>query len=324
VKVGIVGAGMVGATAAHALVLRGSCDEIVLVDRNRELADAQAEDLLHATPFAHPLRVRAGDYDDLAGAGVVVLAAGVAQRPGETRLELLGRNAEVFAAIVPPVLEHCPDAVLLVATNPVDVMTDVAARLSGFPAGQVLGSGTILDTARFRALIGAHLDVSPKSVHANVLGEHGDSEVPCWSSAAVGGVPLAAYAARIGRPIDEAARQRIDDGVRRAAYRIIAGKGATWFGIGAGLARLVHAVATDERAVLTVSVPTAGFDPAIEVPLSLPRIVGARGATEAVMPDLDAAEREALAKSAGIIRDAVAALRGGCQGNASRTVSEGN
>src|SRR5689334_6109072 len=177
---------MVGATAAHALVLRGSCDEIVLVDRNRELAAAQAEDLLHATPFAHPLRVRAGEYADLAGAGVVVLAAGVAQRPGETRLELLGRNADVFAAIVAPVLEHCPDAVLLVATNPVDVMTDVAARLSGLPVGRVIGSGTVLDTARFRALIGAHLGVSPKSVHANVLGEHGDSEVPCWSSAAVG------------------------------------------------------------------------------------------------------------------------------------------
>ena len=188
-KVGIVGAGMVGSAAANALVMRGAASEVVLVDQNPKRAQAEAEDILHAVPFAHITRVRAGGFSDLGGAGAVILAAGVSQRPGESRLELLGRNAEVFGTIVPEVLAAAPDAILLVATNPVDVMTEVATRLSGLAPERVIGSGTILDTARFRALLGADLEVSPKSVHAYVLGEHGNSEVLCWSVADVGGIP---------------------------------------------------------------------------------------------------------------------------------------
>lgn len=177
----------------------------------------------------------------------MVLAAGVAQRPGETRLQLLDRNAQVFAQVVPRVLEAAPEAVLLVATNPVDVMTQVAYRLSGLPPGRVVGSGTILDTARFRALLAEYLRVAPQSVHAYVLGEHGDSEVLVWSSAQVGGVPLLEFAEARGRALSPEDRARIDEGVRRAAYRIIEGKGATYYGIGAGLARLVRAILTDEK-----------------------------------------------------------------------------
>lgn len=308
-KVAVIGAGMVGASAAFSMVMRGAASEVVLVDRNRALAEAQAQDILHATPFAYPVRVTAGDYADMAGSGVVVLSAGVSQKPGETRLELLDRNAAVFAAIIPEILRHTPDAVLLVATNPVDIMTEVATRLSGLPPSRVIGSGTILDTARYRALLAEFLGISAKSVHAWVLGEHGDSEVLCWSSASVGAIPVAALARQHGRPLAETDRQAIDQGVRGAAYKIIAGKGATWFGIGAGIARLVQAIAADERAVLTVSALTPEVEGVRDVALSLPRVVGATGAGEALWPDLDESERLALKRSAETLKAASDAIQ---------------
>ena len=304
-KVAIVGAGQVGSTAAYAMTIRGSASEVVLIDKNEELAAAHAEDILHATPFAHPARVSAGGPDAAADADVVVLTAGVSQRDGETRLDLLGRNAAVFRELLPPLLRTAPDALLVVATNPVDVMTQVAVRVSGFPAGRVIGSGTILDTARFRALLGDLLDVSSQSVHAYVLGEHGDSEVLAWSSARISGVPLDSFSPDA---VSEAARGRVDDAVRRAAYRIIAGKGATFHGIGAGLARIVEAVRDDERVVLTVSTLTAEFDGVREVAFSLPRVLGAEGVTHTLEPDLAPAERDALRRSAELLKEAASQL----------------
>src|SRR5579859_1648421 len=179
-KIGIVGSGLVGATAAYALVMRGIGGEIVLIDKNADRARAEADDIFHAVPFAHPMKVYAGDYPQLAGSGIVVISAGVNQRPGETRLQLLERNAAAFREVIPEILTHAPDALLVVATNPVDVMTHLTARFAGKP-GRVLGSGTTLDTARFRALIGAHLGIDPQHVHGYVVGEHGDSEVLTWS-----------------------------------------------------------------------------------------------------------------------------------------------
>ena len=305
-KVGIVGAGMVGSAAANALVLRGAASEVVLVDQNPKRALAEAEDILHAVPFAHITRVRAGGFSDLGGAGAVILAAGVSQRPGESRLELLGRNAEVFGTIVPDVLAAAPDAILLVATNPVDVMTEVATRLSGLAAERVIGSGTILDTARFRALLGAYLEVSPKSVHAYVLGEHGNSEVLCWSVADVGGIPVEDLARQLGRPFDAASRAAIDQGVRRAAYRIIEGKGATWYGIAGGLVRIVQAIGNDENSALTVSMLTATVEGVGPVALSLPRLIGRTGVVRTLSPNLAADEHAALKRSAEVVREAAA------------------
>ena len=307
-KVGIVGAGLVGSSAAYAMVLHGSAAELVLVDANEKLAAAHAEDILHATPFAHASRVSAGPASALDGAGVVVLTAGVGQRPGETRLDLLQRNAEVFRKIIPDVRRHAPDALLLVATNPVDVMTQVATRVAELPPERVIGSGTILDTARYRALLGEHLGVAPHSVHAYVLGEHGDSEVLVWSGADVGGVALETVAREFGREVTAEVRARIDEAVRRAAYRIIAGKGATYHGIGAGLARLVDAIRDDERGVYTVSTVTADCVGVHDVALSLPRVVGARGVERTLPPQLNAEEREALERSAGILKEAANAL----------------
>src|SRR6188472_4356533 len=254
-KIGVVGCGMVGSTSAYALLMSGIGREIVLVDVNRARAEAEANDISHAVPFAHPLTVRPGHYPDLNGARVVVIAGGVAQKPGETRLQLLQRNADVFRQIVPSILRHAPEAVLLVITNPVDIMTHLAAHFAaefGLPAKRVIGSGTTLDTARFRTLIGRHFDVDPHHVHAYVIGEHGDSEVLVWSQAAIAGLSLDEFAKVHGKPLTAVDRQQIDENVRRAAYQIIAGKGATYFGIGSAVARIVDVLLHDQRAILTI------------------------------------------------------------------------
>lgn len=307
-KVGIVGAGFVGSTAAYAMVFRGAATEIVLVDIDEKLARAQAEDILHATPFAEAVRIEAGDYASLDGAGAVVLACGVSQGPGESRLHLLERNAAIFEKVIGNILAHAGDPILLVAANPVDIMTQVATRLSRLPPSRVIGTGTILDTARFRSLVGEHLGVAPLSVHAYVLGEHGDSEVLVWSSADVGGIPVEDFASQVGVPIDEAARARIDDGVRRAAYRIIEGKGASYHGIGAGIAQIVEAIRDDERRLMTVSSLTQGVEGLRGTTVSLPRIVGEAGVLAELRPVLCDEEREALQRSAEILREAVASL----------------
>ncbi|MBY6113540.1 L-lactate dehydrogenase [Mameliella alba] len=301
-KIGIVGAGMVGAAAAFACVMRGAASRIVLVDIDEARARAEAEDIAHAAPFASAAQIAAGTYDDLAGARIVVLACGVGQKPGETRLQLLDRNAAVFRSVVDEVMRVCPDAILLVASNPVDIMGQVTQALSGLPPGRVIASGTILDTARFRWLLGRHLGIAPRSVHAYVLGEHGDSEVLAWSAARAGSVSVQSFAAQIRAPLSSALQAEIDEGVRRAAYTIIEGKGATWYGIGAGLARIVSAITQDEGAVLTVST----VDDVMGVQgtaCSVPRVVGAAGVTEALVPDLSSSEADALRASAEMLRD---------------------
>jgi L-lactate dehydrogenase len=304
-KVGIVGAGMVGSSAGYALAMMGIASDIVFVDKNAALAIAQAEDISHAVPFVSATTVTAGDYDALAGTRVVIIAAGVSQKPGESRLELLERNAGVFREVVAEVLRASPDAILLIASNPVDIMTQIATRLSGLPPQRVIGSGTILDTARFRSLVGRHLGIAPQSVHAYVLGEHGDSEVLAWSNARAGSVALRSFAEQVGKPLTEDERRAIDDGVRNAAYRIINGKGSTYYGIGAGLARIVKAIAQDQRDVLSVSIVTPRVADVYDVALSVPRIIGATGVSADLFPDLDDEEHAALHRSAALLKERV-------------------
>ena len=310
-KIGVVGCGMVGSTSAYALVMSGVGREIVLVDINRARAEAEANDIYHAVPFAHPLQVRAGDYADLAGAQVVVLAGGVAQKPDETRLQLLQRNADVFRQIVPSVLRAAPDAVLLVVTNPVDIMTHLAAHFAaefGVPHTRVLGSGTTLDTARFRTLIGRHFDVDPQHVHAYVIGEHGDSEVLVWSQATIAGLSLDEFVKVHGAPLTPEKRTEIDLNVRRAAYQIIAGKGATYYGIGSAVARIVDVVLHDQRAILTICSRIEGVPDCDGLTLALPHLVGGAGALTTIPLALEENERERLAKSASVLREAVSSL----------------
>jgi L-lactate dehydrogenase len=307
-KVGIVGSGFVGATAAYALVMQGVGREIVLVDKNSARAAAEADDIRHAVPFAHPLDVRAGGYEDLVGCRVVVLCAGVGQKSGETRLHLPQRNAQVFREIVPAILKEAPDAVLVVASNPVDVMTHVASTFAcdyGVPAERVLGSGTTLDTARFRSLLGGHCGVDPHHVHAYVIGEHGDSEVLTWSLATIGGMPLDEFARLRGIDLSEPVRKDIDGKVRGAAYTIITGKSATYYGIGSALARIVSVILHDQRAVMTVGAPTTNVVGIRNVTVSLPRLVGGNGVLEMFPLPLSEPETAGLAASAGVIRKAL-------------------
>jgi L-lactate dehydrogenase len=307
-KVGVVGSGLVGSTAAYALVMKGVGREIVLVDKNEARAIAEADDIRHAVPFAHALEVRAGGYPDLAGCRAVVLCAGVGQKPGETRLQLLRRNAAVFREAVPAVLRHAPEAVVIVATNPVDVMTHLAVRFAaeaGVAAGRVFGSGTTLDTARFRSLIGGHCGVDSHHVHGYVVGEHGDSEVLTWSLVTIGGMPLKAFARVRGITDPETVRQEIDEKVRRAAYTIIGGKGATYYGIGSALARIVDAVLHDQRSILTVCSPAADVAGVKDVTVALPRLVGGAGVMETFPLPVSETEQAQLRASAGVIRNAL-------------------
>ena len=307
-KTGIVGSGFVGATAAYALVMRGVGRRVVLVDQNRARAEAEADDILHAVPFAHPLEVTAGDYADLAGCKVVIVSAGVGQKPGETRLQLLGRNAQVFKQVIPSVLQHAPEATLLIATNPVDVMTHLAARFAGdfgVPSSRVIGSGTTLDTARLRSLIGRHLNVDSQHIHAYVLGEHGDSEVIPWSLVTVGGIPLEEFcnAGQISICPDD--YEAIDQRVRRAAYHIIEGKGATYYGIGSALARIVEVILQDERSILTVSTPMPDVAGVMDVTVSLPNLVGGEGILKTFFPNLSESETTAVRGSARVVRSVI-------------------
>ncbi len=310
-KIGIVGSGLVGATAAYALVMRGVGREIVLIDLNMARAQAEADDISHAVPFAHPLQVRAGNYADLQNAAVVVISAGVGQKPGETRLQLLGRNAAVFQDVVPKVLEHAPNAVLVVATNPVDVMTHLTARYAaalGVPGSRVIGTGTTLDTARFRSLLGRHLGVDAHHVHAYVLGEHGDSEVLAWSEVGIGGIPLEEFCVTESQVVDDAVKARIDQQVRRAAYSIIEGKGATYYGVGSAIAQIVNVILRDQRAILTVCTPMDEVVGVRDVTVSLPNLVGGRGVLSTCPFPLSPEETEKLRASAQVVRDAISAL----------------
>lgn len=310
-KIGIVGCGMVGSTSAFALVMAGLGREIVMVDVNRARAEAEANDIYHAVPFAHPLTIRAGDYDDLAGAAVVVIAAGVAQKEGETRLQLLQRNAAVFAQVVPSILRHAPTAVLVVVSNPVDILTHIAAHFAaklGQPHTRVIGSGTMLDTARFRALLGRHYGIDPHHVHAYVLGEHGDSEVLTWSQATIAGMHLDEFSRAQDKGLSASQKEQIENQVRHAAYQIIAGKGATYYGIGSAVARIVDVLLHDQRAILTVSCRQEGTPGLDGVTLSVPHLVGGEGVLGAIPLPLAPGEQQALAQSASVLRDSMNGL----------------
>ena len=307
-KTGIVGSGLVGSTAAYALVMRGVGRRVVLVDQNRARAESEADDILHAVPFAHPLEVTAGDYADLAGCKVVIVSAGVGQKPGETRLQLLGRNAEVFKQVIPRILEYAPQAILLIATNPVDVMTHLAARYAGefgVPSGRVIGSGTTLDTARLRSLIGRQLNIDSQHIHAYVLGEHGDSEVIPWSLVTVGGIPLEEFCTGGEISICPEDYAAIDEKVRRAAYHIIEGKGATYYGIGSAIARIVEVILQGERSILTVCTPMEDVAGVKDVTISVPNLLGGEGIIKTFIPNLNQTETTALRISADLVRSVI-------------------
>jgi L-lactate dehydrogenase len=307
-KVGIVGTGNVGVAAAYALFIQGIASELVLVDMNERRAEGEAMDLMHGQPLVGSVHVHAGSYADLRDAQVVVLTAGVSQKsPDETRLDLLNRNAVIFREIMHELDTHAPEAILVIATNPVDVLTFVSQELSTRPRNLVIGTGTLLDTARFRALLGQHYGVDPRSVHAYILGEHGDSEVPIWSNADVGGLPIYERTV-LGKPFDRAAMDRLFEQVRRAAYQIIERKGYTNTAIGVVISRIVRAVLSDDKTVFPVSVRLDGEYGIRDVCLSLPCVIGLGGVASYVLPELSEEEKEGLQTSAQVLRNSLEQL----------------
>lgn len=300
-KVAIIGAGFVGAAAGYAMVLRNSCREIVFIDSNKAKAEAEASDIQHATPVSHPVLVTSGSYTDLKGAKVVVITAGVNQRPGESRLDLIGRNVEVFKSIVPNITAIEPNAVILVATNPVDILTTVTERIAKLKPGQVIGSGTTLDTARLRALVSEQVGVDAHHVHGYVVGEHGDSEVVVWSSATVAGMPIGQFCLETNTLWTEEIQYTITENIRTAANQIIKGKGATYYGIGAVLANITERIIRNQRAILTVSAAIEKYN----VALSLPRLVGGNGIISDIGLSMNDEERKSLQSSADILSNAL-------------------
>jgi len=303
-KVVIVGAGMVGSTFAYALQIHGAAREIVLIDADRARAEAEALDLSHGAFFTPPVNVRAGDYEDCAGADVVIICAGAKQKPEQSRMDLVGTNVAICKSVVENVLAQTRDPILVVVTNPVDVLTYAALSSSGLPKGRVIGSGTVLDSARFRYLLSQHCQVDAHNVHAYVLGEHGDSEVVAWSITNIAGMKLDDYCRDCPRNCPKMERERIADRVRDSAYHIIEAKGATNFAVGLALVKITTSILRDENSVLTVSTLMSGQYGIEDVCLSVPTTLNRNGVDRVLSADLTEAELKALRSSAAAIRQA--------------------
>ncbi len=308
-KVVVVGAGAVGSTYCYALAQSGMADEIVIIDRNTELAEGQVSDLVHGQPFFPTVSIRQGSANDYIDANLIVITAGSAQKPGETRLDLLKKNASIVGGIAEEVATNNSKGVMLIVTNPVDVLTWVALKRSGWDAGRVIGSGTVLDSARFRHFIARHCDVDVHNVHAYILGEHGDSEVAAWSMTHIGGIPIDRYCPLCGGCggwKDE--RKNIEQKVRESAYHIINAKGSTHFAVGLALVKITASVLRRQNSVLTVSTLLRGEYGISNVCLSLPAVVSDTGIVRIVDGPLSESEKELLHHSAGVLKESIASL----------------
>lgn len=297
-KVAIIGCGFVGSSSAFALMQSGIFSEMVLIDVDRNRAEGEALDISHGVPFASPMKIYAGDYSALGDAAMVVVTAGAAQKPGETRLDLVNKNVAIFKSIIPQIRESGFSGVLLIVSNPVDVLTYAAVQMSGLPEAKVIGSGTVLDTARLRYMLGEHVDVDPRDVHAYVMGEHGDSELVAWSSATVAGVPLSEFCELHGHYQHREAEARIAEDVKNSAYTIIEKKHATYYGVAMAVRRICTAVMRDEDCVLPVSSLMVGEYGLSDLCISMPTIVGRNGVVARVPVSINDDEKKELQKSA--------------------------
>jgi L-lactate dehydrogenase len=302
-RVVIVGAGLVGATFAYSLMINGIASEIIMIDVNQERLAGEIMDLNHGISFVRPALVRAGTYADCKDADIIVITAGSNQRPGETRIDLLARNTEIFRTIIEQIKATGSQAILLITTNPVDIMTYVTYKLSGYPEKRVIGSGTVLDSARFRYLISTHCHVDPSNVHAYIIGEHGDTEVPVWSLANIAGIRFSDYCPVCGEACKTALpKEAIFDDVKNAAYKIIKGKGATYYAIGLALTEIVESIIRDEHSVLTVSTLLKGEYGIEDVYLSLPCVVNRQGIERKMQLSLSPEEENAFRHSASVLK----------------------
>lgn len=300
-KIGIVGAGLVGSTTAYTLAMEGIVREIVLVDINRDRAVAEADDITHAAVYRHDCLISEGAYIDLRGADIVIITADGAPGFKQSRLELVEGNTEMFRTIIPKIVEFAPETILLIATNPVDVMTLVAYHLSGFPKNRVIGSGTVLDSSRFRSLLGRYFDISPQSLNAMVIGEHGDSAVVSWSTACVGSINIYRFAQKIGKPLTDEIKNALTGEVIDIAYKIYHGKKATYYGIAGALSTICRAIVGDEKKILTISSHHDDIEGFAQVCLSLPSVIGRSGVIKTLYPELSINEERKLKSSAEVL-----------------------
>lgn len=302
-KVAIIGCGFVGSASAFCLMQSGLFSELVLLDANRDKAEGEALDVAHGIPFARPMKIYAGDYDDIADAAIIIVTAGANQKPGETRLDLVQKNVGIFRSIIPEIAKRNFAGILLIVSNPVDILTYTAMKLSGLPEHRVIGSGTVLDTARFKYQLGEHLQVDPRSIHAFIIGEHGDSEIAAWSSANVSGIPIHDICEMRGFYNHEDAMKEIAETVKNSAYEIIAKKKATYYGIAMSVRRICEALVRNEKSILPVSTMLHGQYGIEDVVLSMPAIVGSDGVETTVPIDLSPEEQEKLKESANALAE---------------------
>ena len=311
-KVAVIGCGFVGAASAFAIMESGLFSEMVLIDANKEKAEGEALDISHGLPFAKPMKIYAGEYKDISDAYVIVVTAGAGQKPGETRLDLVKKNVGIFKSIIPQIAEVNKEAIMLIVANPVDILTYAAWKLSGYPENRVFGSGTTLDTARFKYLLGQHLAVDSRSVHAFIIGEHGDSEIAAWSSANVSGIPIHDFCEMRGHFEHERAMKEIAENVKNSAYEIIEKKGATYYGIAMSVRRICEAIVRDEKTILPVSSIQHENHGISDVALSMPAIVGKDGVEGTVPISLNEDEEKALKVSKDTLKGVIneAAIEG--------------
>lgn len=305
-KVALVGCGFVGAATAFSLMESGLFSEMVLIDADRDRAEGEALDISHGLPFARPMKIYAGDYDDITDAAIIIITAGASQKPGETRLDLVHKNVAIFKSIIPEIAKRNCAGILLIVSNPVDILTYTALKLSGFPENRVLGSGTVLDTARLKYNLGEHLGIDSRGVHAFIIGEHGDSELAAFSSATVSGVPLNDFCEMRGHYNHDEATERIGESVKNSAYEIIKKKKATYFGVAMAVRRICEAIIRDEKSILPVSNLMHGEFGISDVALSMPAIVGENGVEKLVPISLDAEELAKLKESAATLKKILA------------------
>lgn len=304
-KIVIVGAGFVGSTTAYACMLGGTAQEIVLIDKIKEKARGEVMDLNHGASFVRPVHIYAGDYKDCEGADIIVITAGIAQTPGQSRLELVHTNTRIMEQIVDSIRPYNREGILLIVTNPVDIMAYVAWQASGLPSARVIGSGTVLDTSRFRHLLSDRCHIDPRNVHAYVIGEHGDSEIPLWSKANIGGVPLEEFCGQCPSVCSKENRKEISQMVREAAYEIIDGKGATYYAIALALRRIMESILRDEQSVLTISTYIQDFYGMGNLYLSLPCVLGRDGVKKTIPFTLVEEEKEQFISSAEKIKSLI-------------------
>lgn len=307
-KVTVVGTGFVGSTTAYTLMLSGLISELVLIDLNKDKTEGEVMDLNHGMPFVRPVRIYSGEYSDCADSDIVVITAGANQKPGETRIDLVNKNTAIFKSVIREITRYNTECILLVVTNPVDILTYVTYKISGLPKNKVIGSGTVLDTARFKYLLGNHVGIDPRNVHAYIIGEHGDTEVATWSLTNIAGIPMDKYCEDCSRCSGNLSKYDIYKDVKNAAYEIIKRKGATYYAVALAVRRIVESIVRDENSILTVSSLLEGQYGLEDVCLSIPTIVNNNGIDRVLDIPLDESETQLLIKSGRSLKEIISTL----------------